>query len=205
MARLALNKSSLKRQRDQLKTYSKFLPSLELKRLQLMIAYRRAQRDLDEIDRQITAFETNQEPLHALLGATSIPLEGLVRVRDIRISETSEVGVRLPSLDGIELDVAPYSMLAKPIWVDVLVDVLKGQAELRVKRKVAAERVARVNEAVRKVTQRVNLFEKVLIPQAEENIRRINIFLADAERVSVVRSKIAKAKTVARTARKVDV
>jgi V/A-type H+-transporting ATPase subunit D len=200
MARLALNKSSLKRQRDQLKTYSKFLPSLELKRLQLMIAYRQARRDLDEIDQQIAAFEANQEPLHALLGATSIPLEGLFRVRDILVSETSAVGVRLPTLDGIEIDVARYSMLTKPFWVDLLVDALRGLAELRVKKKLANERVARLSEAVRKVTQRVNLFEKVLIPQAEENIRRINIFLADAQRVSVVRSKIAKAKTVARTA-----
>ena len=55
-------------------------------------------------------------------------------------------------------------------------------------------RSGRLNDAVRRITQRVNLFEKVLIPQAEENIQRIRIFLSDAERTAVVRSKIAKAK-----------
>lgn len=202
MARLALNKSSLKRQRDQLKTYTKFLPSLELKRQQLMIAYRRSLREAQSIQQAEADFYARYEALHDLLGSTSIPLEGLMRVERVRVSQENEVGVRLPVLEGIDVRVASYSMLSKPFWVDILVDVLQGLGQLRVKRKVQEERVARLREAVRKITQRVNLFEKVLIPQAEENIRRINIFLADAQRVSVVRSKIAKAKTLARSAQR---
>ena len=50
---------------------------------------------------------------------------------------------------------------------------------------------------MRKVTQRVNLFEKVLIPRTREQIRRIRIYLSDAERAAVVRSKIAKRKHAA--------
>ncbi len=85
-------------------------------------------------------------------------------------------------------------MLAKPFWVDFLVELLRAMATLSIRRDVEQRRVRRLNEAVRRITQRVNLFEKVLIPQAEKDIQRIRIYLADAERAAVVRSKIAKAK-----------
>jgi V/A-type H+/Na+-transporting ATPase subunit D len=71
---------------------------------------------------------------------------------------------------------------------------LKRLAELRVHLQVRQERVERLDYAARRLTQRVNLFEKVLIPRAIESIRRIVIFLSDQERAAVVRSKIAKQK-----------
>jgi V/A-type H+-transporting ATPase subunit D len=51
--------------------------------------------------------------------------------------------------------------------------------------------------AVQKITQRVNLFDKMLIPRTRENIRKIGIFLADSERAAVVRAKIAKSRRLA--------
>ncbi len=201
MARLALNKSSLKRQRDQLKTYRRFLPSLDLKRQQLMLELRDAQRERDALAAEARQAEAGLRPLCELVGAYRVDLTGLFRVSRVRTAEENAVGVRLPVLQSIDFEVALYSMLAKPFWVDFLVDAGKRLVELRLRSKVAEERVRLLAEAVRTVTQRVNLFEKVLIPTAEENIRKINIFLADAQRVSVVRSKIAKAKTVARASK----
>jgi V/A-type H+-transporting ATPase subunit D len=78
----------------------------------------------------------------------------------------------------------------------VLVRELQAAAELELQRQVADQRVARLQDAVRKITQRVNLFEKVLIPRAEANIRKIVLFLSDQECAAVVRSKIAKSKTL---------
>lgn len=201
MARLALNKSSLKRQRDQLKTYRRFLPSLDLKRQQLMLELRDAQRERDALASETRQAEAGLRPLCELLGAYRIDLGGLFRVSRLRMAEENAVGVRLPVLQSVDFEVALYSMLAKPFWVDFLVDAGKHLVELRLRSQVAEERVRLLAEAVRTVTQRVNLFEKVLIPTAEDNIRKINIFLADAQRVSVVRSKIAKAKTVARASK----
>lgn len=198
MARLALNKSSLKKQRDQLKTFKKFLPSLDLKRQQLQIEFRRAKAELQELDLRMTKVHDSLPALLELLGSSSMDLSGLVKVDSVRTRQVNLVGVRVPEFEGINVSVAGYSMLAKPFWVDNLVDGLRQMAELRLRRKVQEQRVAIVAEALRKVTQRVNLFEKVLIPQAKENIRKINIFLADGQRVAVVRSKIAKAKNVAR-------
>jgi V/A-type H+-transporting ATPase subunit D len=47
---------------------------------------------------------------------------------------------------------------------------------------------------LRITTQRVNLFEKVKIPEAEEAIRLIKIYIGDQMSNAVGRSKIAKRK-----------
>lgn len=62
---------------------------------------------------------------------------------------------------------------------------------------VERRRLAALEGAVKAITQRVNLFDKVLIPRASANVRRIRIHLSDAEMASVTRSKIAKRKSAA--------
>ena len=82
----------------------------------------------------------------------------------------------------------------KPAWVDVLVERLRDAAEARTRSQVAAERVRILARAERRITQRVNLFEKILIPRTRKNIQRIQIWLGDMERAAVVQAKLAKAR-----------
>src|SRR5690606_27962987 len=95
---------------------------------------------------------------------------------------------------GVDVRVAEYSTLAMPFWVDTLTGAVSTAVALRIRRQVEEKRVRLLERAVRRVTQRVNLFDKVLIPTARRNIQRITVYLADAERAAVVRSKIAKAR-----------
>ena len=118
----------------------------------------------------------------------------MVEMTDFELGEENIVGVRLPVLQRIECKVADYSLLAKPAWVDVLVERLRDAAEQRTRVLVAAERVRILEVQEKRVTQRVNLFDKILIPTAKRNIQRIQIYLGDAERAAVVRSKLAKSK-----------
>jgi V/A-type H+-transporting ATPase subunit D len=90
--------------------------------------------------------------------------------------------------------VAEYSLLAKPVWVDALVERLRDAAEARTRIQVAAERVRILARAERRITQRVNLFERILIPRTQKNIQRIQIWLGDQERAAVIQAKLAKAR-----------
>lgn len=194
---IALNKTTLKQQRDQAKTYKQFLPSLDLKRQQLLAALKKAKRELDAIDAEIDQIHSQLDQLFPLLGSSTIAtrnIASLVRVRNVVVEEENVLGTRLPTVREVDFEVGEYSTMVTPFWVDSLVTSLEKLAELKVKLQVAHQRVERLALAARKITQRVNLFEKVLIPQAEENIRRIVIFLSDQERAAVVRSKIAKGK-----------
>jgi V/A-type H+/Na+-transporting ATPase subunit D len=194
MATVALSKSSLQQQRDRLRLFERFLPSLELKRQQLTAEYKKALQVLAEAEQGAAQASRSLPALLPVLGSVRMQLSGLVRIRRVEVAEEDVLGLRLPTLRAVEFDTADYSLLATPFWLDDLVTCLKEVATYRLRMQVYRERVARMQGAVRRVTQRVNLFEKVLIPNAKRNIARIQIFLSDVERAAVVTSKIAKGK-----------
>jgi V/A-type H+/Na+-transporting ATPase subunit D len=194
MAAIALSKSSLQQQRNQLRLFQRFLPSLELKRQQLAAEYKQAMQTLAEAEQGADEASHSLIVLLPILGSSSMKLSGLVRARRIDVAEEDVLGLRLPTLRGVEFNVADYSLLATPFWIDSLVTCLKEVVTDRIRLQVYRERVARMQAAVRRITQRVNLFEKVLIPNAKRNIAHLQIFLSDIERAAVVTSKIAKAK-----------
>lgn len=200
MARLALNKSSLARESTQLAEYRRFLPSLELKRLQIMAERAKAKETLARLERDYEQRFTDLAASLPMIANKHVPLEGLVTLKQAVRSEQNLSGTILPVLDDIDVETKPYSLLARPHWVDPYVEGMRDLLRLNLERDVARERIAKLVEAEAVISRRVNLFEKVLIPQAERNIKKIRMALADAERDAVVRAKISKRKTAARSA-----
>src|SRR5215467_6251750 len=194
MATITLSKSSLQQQRDKRQLFERFLPSLELKRQQLTAEYKKAMQVLTEAEQGADQASRSLSALLPILGSSSMPLSGLVRIRRLDIVEEDVLGLRLPTLRAVEFDEAQYSLLATPFWLDDLVTCLKDVATYRLRLQLLRQRVDRIKGAVRRVSQRVNLFEKVLIPNAKRDIARIQIFLSDVERAAVITSKIAKGK-----------
>jgi V/A-type H+-transporting ATPase subunit D len=196
MAKLKLSKRSLQQERQQLALFVRLLPSLDLKRLQLMAETRRAHKEREQLRTAIEKVEGRIGRELPMLADVQTDLSGLVRLSGVTKVQQNVVGVVLPLFERCACAVADYSLLAVPPWVDALVDRVKEAVELRVREETAAERVRILEHALKRITQRVNLFEKVLIPCARKNIRRIQIYLGDAERAAVVTSKIAKKKQI---------
>lgn len=194
MARVSLSKTSLAKQNRALQTYERYLPSLDLKRRQLMGERAKEREAQRETARRIDALRERVRETLPMLANHEIDLGGLVRVRRVRLAEENVLGTRLPRLEGIDLERAENGLLSKPHWVDLLGDLLAEMIHLRAQADLHAQRVRLFDAAVRKVTQRVNLFDKVLIPRARDNIKLIRVYLSDAERAAIVRSKIAKNK-----------
>jgi V/A-type H+/Na+-transporting ATPase subunit D len=194
MAKVAMNKGALQKQRDQLRLYQRLLPSLDLKRRQLTAEANRARAALAQAQAEVERVSARVADQLPMLANAEISVSGLVQIDAVQVEEENLVGVKVPVLKELRCTVRDYSLLAKPHWVDVLVQHLQAMAELRLQVQVAAERVRCLDRAVRRTTQRVNLFDKILIPNAKKDIQRIQIFLGDAERAAIVRSKLAKAK-----------
>ena len=192
MAKLSLSKSGLQKQREDMRLYERVLPSLDLKRMQLSGELKRARQQLAEAEAEVQKLNKRVADQLPMLANREIDVSGLVQVESFRIEEENLVGVKLPKLVEVKCHIAEYSMLAKPHWVDMLVEQLKQMVDQKTRVQVAAERVRLLEQAERRVTQRVNLFDKILIPTAKKNIQKIQIYLADAERAAVVRSKITK-------------
>ncbi len=197
MAKVSLSKSSLSHQMQQLKSYQQFLPSLDMKRKQLMGERARARTEQQALEARLAAARQGVADNLPMLANAELDLTGLVRVERTEFSRENVMGTWLPKLAELSVAVRPYGYLSKPHWLEPLVAALTESARLRVEAMVAARRVALLEAAVRTVTQRVNLFDKVLIPKTRANIKRIRIALSDAERAAVVRSKIAKKKRAA--------
>ncbi|HWP00070.1 MAG TPA: V-type ATP synthase subunit D [Methylococcus sp.] len=194
MPRLALNKSSLSREKARLETYRAVLPALDLKRRQLLAERGKSARTLQDLEERLEEIERWVGEELPMLANGGVNLAGLVTVRRVEWARQNLVGVSVPYVRAVELDRLPYSFLAKPHWVDAVSAKLGEYLELWIRRECEVRRLECLERAVRKVTQRFNLFDKVLIPDARRNIDRIRVFLSDLERAAVVRAKIAKRK-----------
>lgn len=194
MAEQVLSKAALGQARSRLAAYRRFLPSLDLKRQQLIAERNKARK-------RVAAMEGEREALFRMAGEEvpmlamdGIELAGLARIAGARYGEENVVGVILPMVDHVEVEIEDYGLLVRPHWVDRVAELLRRSLRLEVEIIVARERVGLLEQAVKKVTQRVNLFEKVLIPRTLTQIRKIQIFLGDAERAGVVIAKLAKSR-----------
>ena len=204
MAKIKLTKNELKKQKDALKMYQRYLPTLQLKKQQLQTEIRaieaRVRAIADERDRLLAEFRS----WIAVFGE-----EDAVRTADggwilsagaVRTSVGNIAGVDIPVFKGAEFTIDEYDLFSRPLWIDRALDRLRAMLTLDLEIKVLEEQVARLGRELRTTTQRVNLFEKVKIPETADNIKKIRIYLGDQQTAQVVRGKIAKRKVVERAA-----
>jgi len=194
VSRVSYNKASLNTQRQQLARYQRYLPSLDLKRRQLQEETKAAKTELEEYwaeERAIREEVVAQLPMMANEG---VELESLLEVTVIEVGEVNRVGTQVPNLLRVETRVRDYPLLGTPRWYDHVVELLERAVRLRLRRLVAQQVLEVLQVALKRITRRVNLFEKVLIPRTQENIHLIGVYLGDMERAAVARAKIAKSR-----------
>jgi len=192
--KLKYNKTALKAQRDGLAKYEKFLPILQLKKMQLQIVIRQLEPEIDEKKRLINETVDSVQPWSKYLTDPAVDIHDFLTIEQIRTQTDNIAGVDVPEFQGVDFREIPYSFFATPPWLDNAISILRKLIFLREELRVLLEKEALIREELRTTTQRCNLFEKKLIPELKENIRKIRIFLGDEETASVGRAKLAKAK-----------
>jgi len=190
----ALNKNALLKEQQKLKIYRSFLPSLERKRLLLMARKNVAKQEVVGLEGDIAERRDVVFRQLPMMADEAVVLDSMVRVEEVRIVQENIVGLWLPKLEEVRVGVVDFAMWGTPHWLEVGLGHLEAVLRLTVRLRVQKQRLSLLEEALRKTTQRVNLFEQVLIPRAEADSKRIRLFLAEGERSAVIRSKIAKAK-----------
>jgi len=129
-----------------------------------------------------------------LADRAGIDVRAAAEPEEVRTSTTNVAGVRVPVLDEVVFGTPTYSLFATPAWVDQTLADLRERNRLQARARVLREQHDRLRHELTKILQRVNLFEKVMIPRSRNNIRRIRIHLGDEMTASVCRAKIAKEK-----------
>lgn len=195
MAEVKLTKNELRAQQGKLKQLRRYLPTLQLKKAML-------QAEVNDVRQEIVSlqagFKTHYDAVHGYSQLLSekawIDLVALSKVAEIRKRWENIAGVEIPFFEEAVFPPTEYNLLDTPPWVDSALLGLRTLSESQAKVAVAKEKKEALEKELREVSIRVNLFEKVLIPRAEKNIKKIRVFLGDQQLAAVSQAKVAKTK-----------
>ena len=193
MERIKHTKNELKRQKDDLRRFLRYLPTLILKKQQLQIEIIRILRATDELERKIKVFKNSVYEWVAVF-AEEVHIEKLIGIEKVHVSMGNIAGIDIPIFEKVDFRESSYNVIKTPLWVDYGIEAVKELAGLKAEYRILEEQLSIVRQELRVTAQRVNLFEKIKIPQARENIRRISVFLGDLETAAIVTGKISKNK-----------
>lgn len=194
MAKIKKTKNALKAERESLTRFHRFLPTLELKKQQLQSEMRRVNREYEDKAAAETALRSQLRGWVKLFPLGD-DLTRYSRLAEVRTTTGNIAGVTVPILEGVSFTRTPLDLFATPPWFDDAIEIVESLTRVRAEQAILARQNRLLGEELRITSQRVNLFEKVKIPEIESNIQVIQIALGDAQTAGVVRAKIAKSKS----------
>ena len=192
MAKIKLTKTELKAQTDALKRFQRFLPMLQLKKQQLQGEIAGIVQKAEETSAKERAIRAGLDRWVGLFATDEDLIAGLVKVREVKTGTANVAGVSIPTFERIDTDVKEGDVWSTPAWVDNAVETTTQVLSLQCERAIYEEQRRLVEMELQLTSQRVNLFEKVKIPECKEAIRRIKIAIGDEQTAAVTRGKIAK-------------
>jgi len=196
--KIKLTRPELKRQRDVLVRFERYLPMLKLKQQQLQLTLQEILQQRQKLEDACEAARTKFEPYSGVLrDVAGVDVRRLSEVTQVRTSTANIAGISVPVFEDVSFPEARYSLFATPTWVDKALADMRQISRQTAELQVLDRQCELIRAELTKITQRVNLFEKVRIPEARENIRRIRIRLGDELTAAVGRAKIAKSKLTA--------
>ena len=200
MAKIKLTKNELKVQKDALKMYRRYLPTLTLKKQQLQSEIRTIEAKAKAVRKEREDLEFGFSEWIAVFSEMDAFPKGIITVSNIRKGKGNIAGVDIPTFEGADFSRGDYDLYETPLWVDIAATHIERAMSLDLEAEVLDEQVRLLECELLATSQRVNLFEKVKIPETEENIKKISIYIADQQVSAVVRSKISKRKIALRNA-----
>ena len=195
MANIKLTKNEQKKQKDALKRFTRYLPTLMFKKQQLQLVIRGLEADVKAKQAERQALEGEIQSWVDVFGE-EVEFDKLVRIKYLETEEGNIAGVDIPVFKGIEFEQIEYDLFKQPLWVDAAVEKVSKLLACDEELKIIARQLELLDAELRVTSQRVNLFEKVKIPETKTNIRKIGVYLGDQQTAAVVRGKISKKKLV---------
>ncbi len=193
MAKIKLTKNELKKQKESLKRFTRYLPTLELKKQQLLVEVRNIHKKVREIENKIKRLENDIEKWIDVFNE-DVGIQDLFEIKEVDITMDNIAGIDVPIFKDLKIETKEYDLMEYPLWVDFGLEAVKKIIKLKTEINVLLEQKNILEKELRITIQRINLFEKIKIPESRENIRRIRIFLGDQQTAAVVRGKISKSK-----------
>ena len=188
-----LTKQELRRQKELLRRFLRYLPTLTLKMRQLKVSLNKIEVLITEKEQEREKYVAANSHWQAVFGE-EYDISHLVSIEGVRLVQENLAGIIIPKLICVNFHPYEYRFYSDPLWVDAAAEYLRQLIEYDAQIEILHLQRKLVADELQITTQRVNLFEKIRIPQAEAAIKKISIYLGDQHTAAVVRGKLAKKK-----------
>ncbi|MBN2718803.1 MAG: hypothetical protein JXX14_23355 [Deltaproteobacteria bacterium] len=181
--------SGMKKKRASLK---KYLPVFEKQRA----ALNRMLQDEEQVFQKLRADRQQLlesiEPWVALFNDAEVDISDFIRLKEVNTAQENIFGTTVPSFIGVVFDEFDIDYHYYPFWVEEGILAVKKVVENDARLTVSRERTESIRRGYEQANQKVNLFDKKLIPETEQAIGEIKTAL-DAQGVAaIVIAKSAK-------------
>jgi V/A-type H+-transporting ATPase subunit D len=187
--RFQYNKTSLQALNKQLGIRERALPTLKNKESALRMEVKMAKVKTEEIALALEKLIKERERDLKMWNEFDA---SLVEVEEIKVEYKKIAGVKTPELDDVVFDIKDFNVFLKPKWFLEGIEILEEMMKLVIKKEISVKKMEMLEHARKKTTQKVNLYEKVQIPEYQTAIRKIKRFLEDEENLSKAAQKIVK-------------
>lgn len=187
------NKLAMQAMQKQIKIRQNALPTLKSKETALRLTVKRLKEEKDALNKEFTRHLKEMETYLRLWA--EFP-DGFVFLEEVVIAIQKIAGVKVPDFSDVKMKIADYSLFHAPMWYTAGVQHVEKMAKILSRLKILERKMAILDYARRKTTQKVNLYEKVQIPAYEEAIRKIKRFLEDVDNLEKSAQKITKQKVI---------
>lgn len=184
-----INKTALNELNKQLRVRKRALPTIKNKESALRLEVKKAKTMADEVEERQKELMHRMQYMHGLWAEFE---PGLVAVTDVKVTLSKIAGVKIPVLKEVIFEVQDFDLFSSPFWYADGIQILKELSTLGIEREFYLQKMRLLDRARKKTTQKVNLYEKVQIPDYENAIRKIKRFLEDEENLSKSAQKIVK-------------
>lgn len=185
------NKTVLREFQKRLALRQKALPTLKNKEAALRAMVFETRRELEEARAAYQEVLRKTDPWKALWNEFDF---SLLKVLQIKVSRNKVAGILIPRFEGVESEQQEFALTAYPDWFSDGLPELQKLLESMAQCRVQEERLVLLEDARKKATQKVNLYEKVQIPSLEAGIRQIKRYLEDEDNLSKAAQKLLKSK-----------
>ncbi|GAB1484429.1 hypothetical protein MASR2M78_32470 [Treponema sp.] len=126
MTKIKLTKNELKKQKDELKMYQRYLPTLVLKKQQLQTEIRTVETRISGLKAEKENLDESFKSWIGVFGEKGIFTNDLLSVIELRTETGNIAGVEIPIFKGADFKLAPYDLVRKPLWLDSAIERLRA-------------------------------------------------------------------------------
>lgn len=187
-AKYSYNKSSIQLFQKQLSIRYKALPVLLRKETALRQVIVKRKASLAKQRERVQSLYADLKQLLPIL--PEWPFE--LKIKDLQLEKENLAGTKIEGLARVEYESLDLDFTHQEGWLAPAIAQLREYSTEKLRLDIDEKALQVLETARKKTTQKVNLYEKVQIPDYNEAIRKIKSFLEDKENIATAAAKIVK-------------